>query len=146
MQTADFRDELRSRIEQLQKAINELMEKRHTIDAQISQAEAELKTWREAYQIEAERLGEPRLPLFSKDGKTYRFAGMRLTDAIATIRKENPEITKKQARQILESENFDFRGKNPGNAIHFAWVSVDRRGKPNLKYLAQKVARMGNDK
>ncbi len=128
MESVDLREELNSRITKIQQRIGELKADRDKIDQQLRDAESKLRVWREAYGIESGRLGEPSLPLFMRSGK-LRFAGMKLTESLTIIRKEHPEITKKQAAQMLEVEGFDFRGKKPLRTVHFAWVALVRRGK-----------------
>lgn len=127
MQSNDIREELRARIAEVQKDIGKLQEERGKIDDKLKDAERKMVALREVYGIEAERFGEQKPPLLVGTGVSYRFAGMKLTEALKIIRTEQPKINKKQARKILEKEGFDFRGKRPGSAVHFAWVSLDRR-------------------
>jgi chromosome segregation ATPase len=123
----DLRAELKARIDKAQEEISKLEEERRKYDEQITQIDSRLKVWREALQIEAEHWGEPSLPLFSGAAQPYRFAGMKLIDAVESLRKEQPSITKKQIREILERNSFDFHGKRPGTAIHFVWIALERR-------------------
>jgi len=125
----DIRSELENRITTIQKKIGRLQEERSSIDKKLQDAESKLSALRVVYQIEAERFGETKPPLIPSAGKSYRFAGMRLIDAIALIRKEKPRIDKRGALEILQKEGFDFRGKRPLPAVHFAWVALDRKGK-----------------
>jgi len=127
--TTDIREELKARMDEVQKQIDSLNEERDRIDNRLQVAHSKLKALREIYESEGERFGEPSLPLWSGKDKTYRFAGMKLIDAVSLIRQEQPEINKKQVRQILEKADFDFRGKRPGTAIHFVWIALDRRKK-----------------
>ena len=127
MQSGDIRKELEGRIAEVQKKIGNLQEERGKIDEKLKDAERKLAALREVYGIEAERFGEQKPPLFVGKGVSYRFAGMKLTEALQIVRREHPKVDKKQARKILEKEGFDFRGKRPGSAVHFAWVSLDRR-------------------
>lgn len=131
MQTTDLRQELESRIQTIQREIDRLKQEKVNLDSRLQNAESQLNVWREAYRMESERLGMPSLPLFTKGEKSYRFAGMRIGEAVDTLRKENPEITKGQIREILDKEGFNFRGKNPGQAIHFAWIALNRRKSTN---------------
>ncbi len=129
MPQLEFREELGNRVSRLQKQIDEFKAERDKIEQKLRDAEAELQVWQTAYQMESERLGEPGLPLFGKEGKSYRFAGMRLADALATLRQEQPEITKRQAADILKAQGFNFGSKKPNRVVHFAWVALDRRKK-----------------
>lgn len=142
----DIREELEARMTEVQKEIGALQQERDKIEEKLQDAEVKLGALRRVYEIEAERLGEPRIPLFARKGAINRFAGMKLIDAIALLRKENPRIDKYAAHKQLVKEGFDFRGKRSLPAVHFAWVALDRRGKPNLKRLAHKVAHMGQAK
>lgn len=129
MQSADLREELKNRVVTIQQEIDRLKVERDAINKKLQDVESKLSVWRQAYEFEVGRLGEPSLPLFNKGGKSYRFVGMRLVDAVALIRQEQPEVDKRQALQILKKECFDFRGKRPLPAVHFAWVAIDRRKK-----------------
>jgi len=127
MKSDDIREELRARIAEVQKDIGKLQEERGKIDDELKDAGKRMAALQQVYGIEAERFGAKKPPLFVGKGVSYRFAGMKLTEALQIVRTENPEVNKKQARRILEKEGFDFRGKRPGSAVHFAWVSLDRR-------------------
>ena len=127
MQADDIREGLEGRITEVQKQIGKLQEERRKIEENLRDAERKLSALREVYGIEAERFGEKKPSLFIGRGVSYRFAGMKLTEALQIIRTEHPKVNKKQARKILEKKGFDFRGKRPGSAVHFAWVSLDRR-------------------
>lgn len=136
MKSVDLRGELKKRITKAQQDIDKLKEKRDEMEDQIDEAEERLITWREAYEMESKRLGKPVLPFSTKTGKSYRFAGMKLTKALAIVQKEHPEISKEQpkigkraALKVLQDEGFDFRGKRPLPAVHFAWVALGRRKK-----------------
>ncbi len=144
--TTDIRKELETLIAEAQNQIGALQEKKSEIEKDLQDAESALSALRQVYEIQARHFGETRVRFWGREGTSYRFASMKLTEALAIIRKEQPRIDKKQALKILQKEGFDFRGKRPLPAVHFAWVALDRRGKPNLKRLAQKVARMGGDK
>ena len=127
---SDIRKELETRMTTIQKEIDKLKEEKAKIDKKLQDADLKLGALRVVYQTEAERFGEPSLPLFTGKGKSYRFAGMKITEALSILRKEQPEISKRQARDILEKEGFDFRGKRSLSAVHFAWVALERRNRP----------------
>lgn len=129
----DIRQELENRMETIQKEIAQLKDERAKIDKMLQDADSRLGALRTVYEIEAERLGKPSLPLFTKGEKSYRFAGMKITEALRIILSEQPEISKKKAQHRLENEGFDFRGKNPGQAVHFAWVVLHRVKKNRQK-------------
>ncbi|MBM3119316.1 MAG: hypothetical protein FJ006_07185 [Chloroflexi bacterium] len=122
----DIRQELKNRMDTIQKEIDQLKDERSRIEKMLQDADSRLGALRTVYQIETERLGKPPLPLFTKGEKSYRFAGMKITEALRIIRNEQPEISKRKAQEILKNEGFDFRGKNPGQAVHFAWVVLER--------------------
>ena len=127
MQSGDIRKELEARIAEVQKEIRNLQEERRKTDEKLKDAGKRMAALQQVYGIEAERFGAQKPPLFGGKGASYRFAGMKLTEALQIVRTENPKVNKKQARKILEKEGFDFHGKRPGSAVHFAWVSLDRR-------------------
>lgn len=125
----DMRRELEARMTEIQEGIGTLQEERHKIDKKLQYAESALTALRQVYEIEARRFGETRVTFWGKEGAPSRFTGMKLTEALTIIRKEKPRIDKRQARRILEQEGFDFRGKRPLSAVHFAWIALDRRKK-----------------
>ena len=127
--TGDIRKELGVMITEIQKAIGILQADKAKIDEKLKDAEKALSSLRTVYGIEARRFGETKMPLFAGKGTSYRFAGMRLIDALAVIQKENPKIAKRAALKVLEKEGYDFRGKRPLPAVHFAWIALDRRKK-----------------
>lgn len=80
-----------------------------------------------------------RSPDFVKIGKgVYRLNGGRkqkihvktrrtkskLHQAIKELKKNNPQMTKKQVKNTLIRLGFDFQGKNAGQAVHMAWVNL----------------------
>ena len=125
----DIREELEAMMTEIQKEIGALLEEKSKLDDKLQDADAKLFALRRVYEIEAERLGEPKIPLFGRKGAAHRFAGMKLIDAIAIIRRETPGIDKRQALKTLEKEGYDFRGKRPLPAVHFAWIALERRKK-----------------
>jgi len=127
--TGDIRAELEAMIMEIQNKIVSMKEARSKIDEDLKDADSALAALRTVYEIEARRFGETRVPFWGREGTPSRFAGMKLTDALAVIRKEKPEINKQQALKILKGEGFDFRGKRPLPAVHFAWVALSRRKK-----------------
>lgn len=127
--TTDIRVALEARIAETQKEIGDLQAKRAKIDEELKGVEDRLSALRTVYAMEAERLGVSKVPLFVEKGKPYRFAGIRLIDALAIIRQEHPTINKREALTILKREGYDFRGKRPLPAVHFAWVAINRRKK-----------------
>lgn len=68
------------------------------------------------------------------DGKAtingaVRIIGLSLVEAIRLMRSENADLTKAEAKVYLEAIPYDFKGKRPGNAVHMAWMVVDRSKK-----------------
>lgn len=125
----DIRKELENRVTTTQKEIGALVEQREEIDRKLRKVDSELSALRAVYEAEARRFGERKPALFARKGVSYRFAGMRLIDALVAIRKEHPQIDKRGALEILQDDGFDFRGKRPLPAVHFAWVALERRKK-----------------
>ncbi len=56
--------------------------------------------------------------------KTKRHKRRGLKQAVKELKKKNPQMTKKQAKNTLIRQGFDFQGKNPGQAVHMAWVNL----------------------
>lgn len=126
---SDLRKDLEARIVKIQDAIMGLKERRGEIDKRLKEADQKLNALRVVYGIEAERLGERKGKLFTGEGVPSRFAGMRLVDALALLKKEHPGITKKQAHDKVVKEGFNFRTARTLSAVHFAWVGLNRRKK-----------------
>lgn len=125
----DLRKGLKSRMDVVQREIDRLKKQKDLIDWKLKQAQSQLNIWRGAYEMEADSLGQPSLPLPTTEGKTYRFAGMRLIDALALLRKEQPRISKKEACKILNEEGFNFRTNRHLSAVHFAWIALEQKEK-----------------
>jgi len=125
----DIRKELEAMIAEGQNQIGALQEEKSKIDKKLQEAESALSALRQVYELQAKRFGETRVRFWGREGTPYRFAGMRLVDAIALLRKENPRIDKYAAHKQLVKEGFDFRGKRSLPAVHFAWIALDRKKK-----------------
>jgi len=126
---SDIRKELENRMALLQKEIDDLRRHREAIDRKLQEADSKMYALRVVYETESDRWGEPSLPLFVGKRKSYRFAGMKLIEALELLQGENPEIDKKQAHDILVKEGFDFRTKRTLSAVHFAWIGLERKKK-----------------
>lgn len=127
--TSDIREELQRRMSEVQEQLDKLLSKRDMIDEMLQSTQARLRALRVVYENEVERLGEYKAPLFVGKGAPSRFAGMKLTNALALLRKEKPGISKREACKILEKEEFNFRTNRHLSAVHFAWVALGRRKK-----------------
>ena len=125
----DIRKELESRMAEIQKEMGVLREKRDEIDKKLGHKEARLTALRVVYGIEAERMGESKVPLFTGRGAPPRFTGMKLIDALVLLRKEKPGISKRMACAILERGGFNFRTDRHLSAVHFAWITLERKEK-----------------
>lgn len=123
----DIRGDLKSRIQEIQQEIGKYQAKKAETEKILKDLDEKMVALRTVYAIEAEKHGESRAPLFSGEGVSYRFAGMRLIDALRQIKKENPKIEKRMARDLLLKEGFDFKGKRPLTAVHFAWMVIERK-------------------
>lgn len=126
---SDIRAELESMMVEIQQKIAAMKVQRDKIDENLKDADSALASLRTVYEIESKRLGEYKVTIFPRKGLSNRFAGMKLTEALTVIRKEQPTIDKRGVLKILKKESFDFRGKRPLPAVHFAWVALDRRKK-----------------
>ncbi len=125
----DIRKELKIMITDTQNAIVDLQKKKDKINEELQDAESALSALRQVYEIQAKRFGEIEEPLSAKESTSYRFAGMRLIDALAILKKENPKIDKRQAVRLLQEEGYNFRGKRPLTAVHFAWIVLGRKNR-----------------
>lgn len=56
--------------------------------------------------------------------KTKRHKRRGLKKAVKELKKKNPQMTKKEVKNYLIRHGFDFEGKNPGQAVHMAWVNL----------------------
>ena len=59
-----------------------------------------------------------------KKPKISRHRPSGLKQAIKKLKKNNPEMTKREVKNYLTRHGFDFQGKNPGQAVHMAWVNL----------------------
>lgn len=123
----DFRAELESIIDEIQRQIVSMRQERERIDEKLRDADSALASLRSVYDIQSRRLGETRARFWGREGAPSRFTGMRLIDALALVRKEQPRISKREACKILEKEGFTFRTNRHLSAVHFAWIALDRR-------------------
>lgn len=124
-----IKQELESRMSAIQRQVDKLKEQKVRIDEKLHDANSKLAALRVVYEMEAERFGEQKLPLSSTKGSRYRFIGMKLSEALTVLRKEQPEISKEEACQMLQKQGFDFRGKRPLTAVHFAWINLENKEK-----------------
>jgi predicted nuclease with TOPRIM domain len=122
----DIRKELEERIATIQREITKLKVERSKLDEKLQDADRRMGALRITYESELERLGQPRGSLFAGTGESYRFAGMRVGQALKIIRQENPKITKEQAHKLLVKEGFAFGTKRSKSAVHFAWIGLER--------------------
>jgi len=65
---------------------------------------------------------KPKSHLKRPRGKKRIASGV--VEAIKSIKEEHPEMTKREIRNALTSQGFDFKGKKPGNAVNMAWVRL----------------------
>ena len=121
----DIRQELKNRMELVLKEIDKLKTERDSIDKKLQEADSRLASLRKVYESEEERYG-PDLPLWTGEERA-RFRGMSIGEALKTILKEKPNITKKQAVDILQKGGYDFRKKSPLRVVHFTFLGL--RGK-----------------
>jgi hypothetical protein len=127
--TTDIRAELERFMVEIQNQIVSLRDKRDKIDEQLKDADSALAALRKVYELQSKRMGEYKAPTFPIKGSPSRFTGMKLIDALALIRKENPGIKKRDACKILEKEAFNFRTDRHLSAVHFAWIALERKRK-----------------
>ncbi len=129
MGKSDYRNQLEEMMAEIQKKSASLRAEKDKIDEQLRDADSALAALRTVYEFESKRLGENKVPLFIGKDATSRFAGMRLINALAIIRRENPGISKREACRILEKEGFNFRTNRHLSAVHFAWIALEKKEK-----------------
>jgi len=54
--------------------------------------------------------------------KQRTISGVR--QVVKDLKELNPQMTQKQVLDYLLNKGFDFKGKNPGNAVNMAWVRL----------------------
>jgi len=120
-------EELKAKIIEAKNDIKILEAEREAINEQLAIIGKKLGTLRFVYEVKFKRPIESNLKLFDEEEKSSRFTGLRLTEALAILRKEKPMITREEAVTILEREGFSFRTKRHLSAVNFAWVALDNR-------------------
>jgi len=135
----DIRQHLKNRIAELENKRKALEEKKVKILSSLADNARQLDALKTVYESEAGRFGEISAPLFKQGEESYRFAGMKVGEALRIIRDEQPQITREEATKILQEGGFDFKGKRPISAVHFAFVAQDRerKRKENGYYVKQ---------
>ena len=120
----NIREDIESRVAGLLDELRELYAGREETEGRIDDAEHRLGVWRDALMLEGRPLG-PRRP--AADGVDEQgIVAMGLTDAVHHLRIEN-RMTKPAIVRQLTAVGYDFRGKRPGPAVHFAWLNSLRR-------------------
>ncbi len=62
--------------------------------------------------------------IHEQEKPTKRHGTPGLKNALKELKQQNPQITKKEAGNILVKRGFDFGGKKPQRAVHMAWVNM----------------------
>ena len=119
-----IQSDIEYRLDQLKCRLEALHAERDGLLAQIHDVEGQIAVWQEAWKLEIPEEERRHANVPRADSAIVR---MSLSDAVDHLRRQNPGITKELARIHLETIGYDFKGKKPGSAVHFAWVNVDRR-------------------
>ncbi|MFQ5861285.1 MAG: hypothetical protein ACE5IG_07045 [Dehalococcoidia bacterium] len=129
--TTEFRDirpDLEQRLETLRRRLRELHAQRAELEHLIRDVGQQLRTLEAVWRMEMERIGEGDVsPAGFRDG---RLLTLPLGEAVALLRRENPDITKEEVRERLLQAGYDFRGRRVGNAVHAAWLAFEGKESP----------------
>lgn len=120
-----IREEIEGRLKHLKAEIDGLLAQQEAIIGRIHELERQHAIWQEAWKLElpeSERLGTL-VPNADK-----RLLDMPLSEAVDHLRRQNLGMTKELALMHLQAVGYDFHGKRPSAAVHFAWVNSLRRG------------------
>ena len=120
----DLQRLLRERLLDLQREWDGLAAEMEGVRARSESLARHLSIMQQAYNAEVRGREAPEEQP-AVNGRGHPLVGLKLRDAVAVLRDENPGITKQGVRERLEQANFDFNGKRHGNAVHMAWVGVD---------------------
>ena len=128
-QRLDMRPNIRQRLDELDALRRDLIIEKERIEDEILALVRDIQTLNDALAVEQRFLGEP----VGEQGAVMngQLAGMGLREVVAALRREIPTITKPEVRQRLDEAHFDFRGKQPGNAINMAWINLDAQERRN---------------
>ena len=120
--------DIEDRLKQLRHGLEGLHAQRDALLAKIHDIEKQIAVWQEAWKLEIPEGEHLYASVPQADSSIIR---MSLSDAIDHLRRQNPGITKELAKIHLEAIGYDFKGKKPGPAVHFAWLNVNRRKASN---------------
>ena len=120
--------ELVKRLQGLSREYDDIHDKQEALELDADRIVDDISTLRAALEVEGRRSGQIIKESPGTNGKD-KFIGMGLRDAVGLFRSEQPNITKEHIKQRLLEVGFNFKGKKPGNAIHMAWISLDRVNK-----------------
>ena len=123
-----IQSDIEDRLKHLRHQLEGLHVQRDALLAKIHDIEKQVAVWQEAWRLEIPEDERLHATVPQADSSIIR---MTLSDAIDHLRRQNPGITKELARIHLEATDYDFKGKKPGPAVHFAWLNVDRRKSRN---------------
>ena len=117
-----IQSDITARLEHLRQQLESLHAERDILDGKIREFKRQVSVWQQALQLE--------MPEGDRLKVDPSILQMRLSDAIDHMRRENPDLSRELAETHLQAAGYDFKGKKPSAAIHFAWLNVNkRRGK-----------------
>ena len=119
-----FQKEVFSRLDILRAQFNEKRATIAILQEEVDQIARDIGVLNETLEVEGRLTGATGVEPHSNG--TTRLIGIGLRDAVSILRNETPGISKKDILHRLEDIGFDFKGKKPGNAVHMAWISLDR--------------------
>ena len=125
---ADFLRTLEEQIEQYMYQFNALINRRRSIEDEISKMQECVKSAVDLLAAEQKRLGKVSGPLQAKRPPEQRFVGMLARDAIHVVLREKKRMRKLDIAKALRDGGFDFGDRSPKRVVHFALV-----GDPNVR-------------
>ena len=120
-----YQKDVFSRLDKLRTQFNEKRAAIATLQEEVDQITRDIAVLNETLEVEARMTGTTEVEPHSNG--TTRLIGIGLREAVGILRSEFTDITKKDILRRLQDIGFDFKGKKPGNAVHMAWISLDRR-------------------
>ena len=120
-----IRADIEERLAHLRSEIDSLRSQEEIIVARMHMLEDQIGIWQEAWKLE--------LPVDERQSALVPNADpglidMKLSEAVDHLRRQNLGMTKELVLMHLEAIGYDFQGKRPAAAVHFAWLNSHRRG------------------
>lgn len=122
MELRPIRDDIETRLTRLSDRLQALHSQRDALLNEIHNVEGQVAIWREAFRLETPAGEAAPVP-----EANVAILSMPISEAVDHLRRQNMGMTKDMAQLHLETIGFDFKGKRPKAAMHFAWLNSNRR-------------------